>query len=68
MKYSNPAGIIAGSVVLEVIAVVCVALRLYIRFWKHERILVSDWLIMVALILATGLTVTEIYGMCIMIH
>ncbi|KAF2182285.1 hypothetical protein K469DRAFT_729030 [Zopfia rhizophila CBS 207.26] len=61
MKYDNPGRIIAVSVVLEV-AVTCVALRFYSRRLKKSSTLVSDWLILVALLFATALTVTEIYA------
>ena len=60
MRHNSPASIIAASVILEVIAVVCVTLRIYTRYWKR---LVSDWIILAAFVLATGLTVTELYGM-----
>ncbi|KAI1093973.1 hypothetical protein F5B19DRAFT_491014 [Rostrohypoxylon terebratum] len=62
LRYDNPGGLIAGSVILELIAVLAVGLRFYTRWWKRQRVLVSDWLILVASILATGMTVIEIYG------
>ncbi|KAI8962345.1 hypothetical protein F5Y11DRAFT_323189 [Daldinia sp. FL1419] len=62
LQYDNPGGIIAGSIILEVIAVLAVGLRFYTRRWKHQSVLVTDWLILVALVFATGLTVIEIYG------
>lgn len=60
--YDDPAGIIAGFVVLEILTILCVALRFYSRGWKGQRIITSDWLILAAFIIGTGLTVLEIYG------
>ncbi|KAI4861914.1 hypothetical protein F4820DRAFT_431981 [Hypoxylon rubiginosum] len=61
-RYDDPAGLIAGSVVLELLAIFCVGLRFYSRRWKGQHILTSDWLILIAFIIGTGMTVVEIYG------
>ncbi|KAI0180667.1 hypothetical protein GGR52DRAFT_521182 [Hypoxylon sp. FL1284] len=60
--YDNPAGLIAGSVILELLVILCVGLRFYSKRWKGQRILASDWLILVALVIGTGMTIVEIYG------
>ena len=63
MAYNSPKGIIAASVILELLAVSCVGLRLLARRKRKAPLIVSNWLILASLICATGLTVTEIYGM-----
>jgi hypothetical protein len=62
MAYDNSAGIIAASVILEVLTLACVALRLYTRWWKPSRVLTSDWIILAAFVCGSGLTVMQIYG------
>jgi hypothetical protein len=62
VKYDNGGGIIAASVILEIIVLVCVGLRFYTRIWRKTSFIASDWLLLVATILATGLTVLQIYG------
>jgi len=61
--YNNPGGIIAGTVITEGIAVLCVGLRFYARYSKKQSYITSDWLILVALIMGAGLAFIEIYGM-----
>ena len=63
MPYNNPGGIVAASVILEIIAVGCVCLRLMAVKRVGMSFSVSDYLIVSALVCATGLTVMEIYGM-----
>ncbi|KAK0714039.1 hypothetical protein B0T26DRAFT_628011, partial [Lasiosphaeria miniovina] len=60
--YDDPAGLIAASVIMELLAVACVSLRFYSRSWKGQVFIASDWVILVALIFATGLTAMEIYA------
>jgi hypothetical protein len=62
MGYNNPVGPIADSVMMEIIALLCVSLRFYTRRWKKTSILASDWLILAGFICGTGLTIMEIYG------
>jgi len=62
VRYDNPAGLIASSVVLEVVVTFCVGLRFYSRRWKRQRVLISDWLVLAAFVFGTALTVVEIYG------
>ncbi|KAI9666005.1 MAG: hypothetical protein M1821_003940 [Bathelium mastoideum] len=62
MSYDNPGGIIAASIILELIAVTCVGLRFLARRKKGVTPITSDWLILSGLVGATGLTVMEIYG------
>lgn len=66
MAYDNPSGIIAVSVVLELLAITCVGLRFYSRYKTNGLTIASDWIILVALVFGTGLTVLEIYGMWIL--
>ncbi|KAF2193131.1 hypothetical protein K469DRAFT_693184 [Zopfia rhizophila CBS 207.26] len=65
MRYDNPAGLIAGTVIMELFAATCIGLRFYSRRWKRCPILVTDWLILVAFVFGTGLTVMEIYGVAV---
>ncbi|KAM7213895.1 hypothetical protein V8F06_010714 [Rhypophila decipiens] len=60
--YSNPGGIIAATVVIQVIALLAVGLRFYSRRCKRQQFIVSDWLIILALIIGAGLAAIEIYG------
>jgi len=62
MRYDNPNGIIAGAVVMEVIAVASVGLRFCTRYLNHSPVLISDRPILIALILAAGFMITEING------
>jgi hypothetical protein len=62
VKYDNGGGITAASVILEIIVLVCVGLRFYTRIWRKTSFIASDWLLLVVTILATGLTVLQIYG------
>ncbi|KAH8882054.1 hypothetical protein GQ53DRAFT_787680 [Thozetella sp. PMI_491] len=60
--YNNPTGVLATSVLLEILAALCVGLRFYSRRRKGQAIMTSDWLILAALIFGTGLAVMEVYG------
>lgn len=60
--YDDPAGIIAGSVVMWILALASVTLRFYSVKWRHQRFTASEWLILAAFVFGTGLTVMEIYG------
>jgi len=62
VMYNSPGGIIAATVITEVLAVTCVVLRFYSRRWRRQKYITSDWLILVALVFGTGLAVMEIYG------
>jgi hypothetical protein len=62
MAYDNPGGLIVGSVVMEIVAAVCVGLRFYSRHWRKALIIVADWLVLAACICGMGLTAMEIYG------
>lgn len=66
LRYNNPAGLIVASVILEILTTLGVGLRFYSRRWKRQSILLSDWLILIAWIFGTGLTVLEIYGKIIL--
>jgi hypothetical protein len=61
-KYDDPIGLVAGSVVMEMVAGLCVGLRFYLKYTKRSKLIMSDWLILAALILGTGLTAMELYG------
>ena len=61
-EYDSPGGLIAGSVIMWVASTLCVGLRFYSKRWKRQGYIAADWLIVVAAVFATGLTVMEIYG------
>ncbi|KAK4143923.1 uncharacterized protein C8A04DRAFT_28265 [Dichotomopilus funicola] len=61
-RYDDPAGLVAGTVILQAISITCVGLRFYTKRWKRQEYLVSDWLILSALIFGIGLSVIQIYG------
>lgn len=63
MPYDNPAGLIAMSVILEVLALASVGLRFLARRKKRAPALTDDWLILAAMIVATGSISIEIRGM-----
>lgn len=62
MPYNNPKGLIAESVILELLAATCVGLRFLSRRKRRVSFAADDWLMVVALIGATGLTVMQIWG------
>ncbi|KAJ2981941.1 hypothetical protein NUW58_g6557 [Xylaria curta] len=62
IRYDTPASLIAGTVVLWVLATAALALRFYSRLWKGQKFITSDWLILVTAIFGTGLTVLELYA------
>lgn len=66
MAYGNPKGIIAGSMVSELLATTCVGLRFYSRYRAKAHVIASDWVILAAVLIGTGLTVLEIYGTSIL--
>ncbi|KAL9057050.1 MAG: hypothetical protein Q9162_002598 [Coniocarpon cinnabarinum] len=65
MPYNNPKGIIAASVILELISSSCVVARFLARRKQKPFFGIDDWLILASLIGATGLAVMEIYGVAI---
>ncbi|KAL9089892.1 MAG: hypothetical protein Q9159_002249 [Coniocarpon cinnabarinum] len=65
MPYNNPKGIIAASVILELISSSCVVARFLARRKQKPSFGIDDWLILASLIGATGLAVMEIYGVAI---
>lgn len=62
--YRSRGGVIASTIVVQLISSICIGLRFYTRFWKRQDILVSDWLVLGAFVCATGLSAMEIYGNC----
>ncbi|KAF2263330.1 hypothetical protein CC78DRAFT_581612 [Lojkania enalia] len=60
--YRSRAGIIVGTILVQLFSSTCVILRFYIRYWKRQAVLASDWLVLVAFVCGTGLSVMEIYG------
>lgn len=62
MPYDNPKGLIAASVILEILAITCVGFRFLSRRKTGASFATDDWLILVALVCSSGLTVMEIYG------
>ncbi|RYP39192.1 hypothetical protein DL767_002300 [Monosporascus sp. MG133] len=65
LRYSSPAGLGTGSVILQILTTLCIGLRFYSRRWKRQGILTSDWLILIAWAFGTSLTVVEIYGVAV---
>ncbi len=63
-RYDDPAPLIAGSVILGILAITCVGLRFYSNSRRPQGIITSDWLILPALFLGTGQAAMEIYGEC----
>ncbi|KAI8958939.1 hypothetical protein F5Y11DRAFT_334627 [Daldinia sp. FL1419] len=63
--YNNPGGLIAGSVILAVASTFVVGLRFHAKKWRGHPILISDWLILAALVFGIALAVLEIYGVAI---
>ncbi|KAK4170120.1 hypothetical protein QBC43DRAFT_679 [Cladorrhinum sp. PSN259] len=61
-SYDDPAAIVAGTVVMQVVSTLCVGLRFYSRRWKHQSCIVSDWLILAAWVFGTGLSFLMLYG------
>ncbi|KAL0466392.1 hypothetical protein QR685DRAFT_111036 [Neurospora intermedia] len=61
-EYDSPGGLIAGSVIMWIVSTLCVGLRFYSKRWKRQGYITADWLILVAAVFATGMTVMEIYG------
>ncbi|KAJ8126172.1 hypothetical protein O1611_g7466 [Lasiodiplodia mahajangana] len=62
VRYDNLVGLILGTVILQVLAALCVGLRFYTKRWKRQKIITSDWLVTVAFIFGAGLTALELYG------
>ncbi|KAL1867924.1 hypothetical protein Daus18300_006199 [Diaporthe australafricana] len=63
--YDNPGGVIAGSVIMWILTVLCVGLRFGHKLRDNQKYHASDWLILTAWVFGTGLTVLEIYGVAI---
>ncbi|KAI1437624.1 hypothetical protein GGR50DRAFT_692141 [Xylaria sp. CBS 124048] len=63
--YNNPAGLIAGSVILWFISTSCVVLRCANNLRERKRSLTSDYFIVAGWAFATGLTALEIYGISV---
>lgn len=63
MAYDNPGGLIAATVILQVLVFACLGLRLASRRKLRQRLLVSDWLILAAILFGLGLSIISIYGM-----
>ncbi|KAH6646656.1 hypothetical protein BKA67DRAFT_649924 [Truncatella angustata] len=63
--YDDPSGLIAASVILWLLTVLCVALRFSLKLHERQPLRVSDWLILASWLFGTGLTVLEIYGIAI---
>ncbi|KAK4189740.1 hypothetical protein QBC35DRAFT_492248 [Podospora australis] len=61
-KYDNPAAIVAAAAILQTLSTASVGLRFYSRRWKRQPYIVSDWLILAALVSGTGITAEMFYG------
>lgn len=61
--YEDSAGLIAGTVVMQVFSTAAVGLRLWSRLGKGQsNWAASEWLIICAWIVGLGLSIIEIYG------
>ena len=65
MAYDNPGGLIAATVILQVLVFACLGLRLASRRKLRQRLLVSDWLILAAILFGLGLSIILIFGMSV---
>ncbi|KAK0672899.1 hypothetical protein QBC41DRAFT_7723 [Cercophora samala] len=61
-QYDNPAALVAGTVVMQLVTTACIGLRFYSRRWKRQSIITSDWLVLAAYVFGTGLSVMMLYG------
>ncbi|KAF2008699.1 hypothetical protein BU24DRAFT_497874 [Aaosphaeria arxii CBS 175.79] len=62
MAYDNPPGLIAAAAIVQTIVYVVVALRFQTRHKHGRKYHPSDWLILLAAFLSTGLSIIQIYG------
>lgn len=61
--YEEPAGLVAGTVVMQIFSTAAVGLRLFSRRAKGQmNWAASEWLIICAWIVGLGLSIIEIYG------
>lgn len=62
MAYDSPHGLIAAAAIVQAIVYTVVALRFEGRYRHGRKFHASDWLILLAAVLSTGLSVIQIYG------
>ncbi|KAM7206458.1 hypothetical protein V8F20_002807 [Naviculisporaceae sp. PSN 640] len=62
ITYDSPGGIIAATVITQILALLAVGLRFYSRRWKRQNFITSDWFILAALFVGAGLAAMQIYG------
>ncbi len=60
--YNNPVGLIAATVIIQLLSAICVGPRFYSRRLKRQPFITSDWLVLAAFIFGVGLTAIEIQG------
>ncbi|KAK0737602.1 hypothetical protein B0T21DRAFT_168395 [Apiosordaria backusii] len=61
-QYDNPDALVAGTVIMQLVSTLCVALRFYSRRWKCQQFIASDWLVLAAYVFGTGLSVMMLWG------
>ena len=62
MAYDNPKGIIAAAAIVQAIVYIAVALRFKAHYKCGGKYHASDWLILLAAFLSTGLSIIQTYG------
>jgi hypothetical protein len=63
MAYDNPHGLIAAAVVVQTLVLIMIGSRFVSHRKRGLSLSTSDWLIIAAGVLSTGLTIEQIYGM-----
>lgn len=63
--YRTKGGVIAQTLVLQVLSTICIALRFHTRYWRRQNVLASDWVVLIAFICGTSLSILEIYGVAV---
>lgn len=62
MAYDSPHGLIAAAAIVQAMVYIVVALRFRTCYKHGRKYHTSDWLILLAAFLSTGLTIIQIYG------
>jgi hypothetical protein len=63
MAYDSPHGLIAAAVIVQMLVLVMLASRFVSHRKRGLTLHTSDWLIIAAGVLTTGLAIEQIYGM-----
>jgi len=63
MAYDSPHGLIAAAVIVQTLVLIMLASRFVSHRKRGLTLHTSDWLIIAAGVLTTGLAIEQIYGM-----